>query len=190
MSFRFNGFRGFRPATSVSSIAMIIIMTIILAILGSAVLAQEMEDQKPKKPRFEKTDLTLTDNKAGLTWTLSGNLAERQFSWNGAFDYLERTINKDSYAGVRDWRVPTREELMSLMELAKSQGHERKSSEKSLSAALAAMGFQNVQNDKYWSSTENYYFAAEAWVVDMKDGAAVIADKTLYFNLWPVRSSR
>jgi hypothetical protein len=175
---------------SSSSIAMIIAMTLILAGPGRVVPAQEMKDAKPKKPSFEKTDLTLTDNKTGLTWTLNGNLAERQFSWNGSFDYIERRINKDGYAGVSDWRMPTKEELTSLVGLVKSQGYDGMSSEKSFSAGLAALGFQNVQDDGYWSSSENRYFAGEVFVVKMTDGAAAITEKTLYFNLWPVRSSR
>ncbi len=183
-------FSKFRATACGSSIATILVMTFILLVLGSAVLSQEMKDQKLKKPRFERSDLTLTDNKTGLAWTLNANLAERQFSWNGAFDDLERTVNKDRYAGSGDWRVPTREELMTLVELAKSQGFDGKSPERSLIAVLTSLGFQNVQDDAYWSSSENRTYAAEAWVVDMTDGTAAIAAKTLYFNLWPVRSTR
>jgi hypothetical protein len=63
------------------------------------------------------------------------------------------------------------------------------SPERTLIAGLASLGFQNLQDDAYWSSSENIYFAAEARVVDMTDGTASFADKTLYFNLWPVRSA-
>jgi virulence-associated protein VapD len=59
-----------------------------------------------------------------------------------------------------------------------------------LIAVLTSLGFQNIQGDAYWSSSENRYFAAEARVVNMTDGTASFADKTLYFNLWPVRSAR
>jgi hypothetical protein len=169
---------------------MILIMTFILLVPGNMVLSQEVKDQKPKKPRFEKTELTLMDNKTGLIWPLNANLADRQFSWSGTFDVLDRIVNKERFAGFRDWRVPTKEELLTLVELAKSQGFDDKSPERSLIAVLTSLGFQNIQGDAYWSSSENRYFTAEAWVVDLTDGMAAIADKTLYFNLWPVRSAR
>jgi hypothetical protein len=167
-------------------------MTFILLVLGSAVLSQEVKvkDQRPKKPRFERSDLTITDNKTGLAWTLNANLAKRQFSWNGAFDDLERTVNKDRYAGFGDWRVPTREELMTLVDLAKSQGFDVKSPERSLIVVLTSLGYQDIQGGAYWSSSENRSYVAEALVVDMTDGTAAVAAKTLYFNLWPVRSTR
>jgi hypothetical protein len=165
-------------------------MTFILLVPGNMVLSQEVKDQTPKKPRFEKSELTLKDNKTGLTWTLNANVSERQFSWSGTVDALDRIVNKERFAGFRDWRVPTKEELLTLIELAKSQGFDGKSPERSLIAVLTSLGFQNIQGDAYWTSSENRYFAAEAWVVDMTDGMAAMADKTLYFNLWPVRSAR
>ena len=173
------------------AIAVVIMTVVIVAALGSAVLSQEANDQTPKqKPRFEKSELTLTDNKSGLVWVLNANFADRQFSWSGAFNDLDLIINKQRYAGFSDWRVPTQYELLSLVELARSQGYDGKTPERSIIAGLAAIGFQSVQDDPYWSSTENRYNAGEAWVVDMTAGMAAHADKSLYFNLWPVRSAR
>jgi hypothetical protein len=181
---------GPRSSYSGSSIAIILIILFILAVPGGAVLSQEVQEQKPKKPRFERTDLILTDNKTGLVWILNANLAERQFSWNGTFDDLERAVNRDKYAGFKDWRVPTREELLTLVDLAKSQGFDGATPERSPIAGLTSIGFRNVQDDAYWSSSENRFYAAEAWIVDMSDGKASFANKTLYYYLWPVRSIR
>ena len=179
-----------RLSNSGSSITVLLIMLFILAVLGGAVLSQETKDQAPGKPRFHQASLTLTDNKTGLVWTLDANLADRQFSWNGIFDGLEEMVNRERYAGFRDWRVPTREELLSLVELAKRQGFDGSSTERSLTAGLTSMGFRNVQHDAYWSSSENRFYAAEAWVVDMSDGTVSFADKTLYYYMWPVRSKK
>ena len=161
----------------------------ILAPLGNAVLSQEVKDQQPKKPRFEKTELTLQDNKSRLIWPLNANLTEQKFSWSRSFDTLDRIVKKERFADFHDWRVPTKEELMTLVELAHSQGYDGLSPEMSLIAGLASLGFQNLQDEAYWSSNENLYFAAEAQVVDMTDGTASFADKTLYFNLWPVAAA-
>lgn len=175
-----------RPSNSGSSIAIIIIMLFILVLLGGAVLSQEI----PRKPRFEHADRTLIDNKTGLVWTLDANVAERQFSWNGAFDGIEVLVNRERYAGFKDWRMPTREELLTLVELAKSQGFDGSSADRSPRAGLRSIGFKNVQDDAYWSSSENRFYAAEAWIVDMSVGEAAYADKSLYYCLWPVRSKR
>ncbi len=173
------------------AIAVVIMAAVIVTALGSAVPSQEANDPTPKqKPRFEKSELTVTDNKSGLVWVLNANFADRQFSWSGAFNDLDLIINKQRYAGFSDWRVPTQYELLSLVELARSQGYDGKTPERSFIAGLTAIGFQNVKDDPYWSTTENHYYAGEAWVVDMTAGMAGHADKSLYFNLWPVRSAR
>jgi hypothetical protein len=174
-----------RPA-----VVIVLIMAFILATLGSAVLSQEVKDQEPAKPRFHSTDLTVTDTKTGLVWVKNANLAERQFSWAGAFSDLDVIVNKERYAGFRDWRMPTKDELMSLVQVAHSQGYDGSTPDRSIAAGLASAGFQNVQDDAYWSSTENRYNANEASAVSMKDGKAAFADKDVYYNLWPVRSAR
>ena len=91
-----------RPGSHRPVIAIAVITAVILAALGSAVLSQEVKDQKPKKPRFEKTELTLKDNKTGLVWPLNANLAERKFSWSRTFDALDRIVNTPK-ASVRRW---------------------------------------------------------------------------------------
>lgn len=186
----FSRYGDLRSSTSGSSVTILLIMLFILSVLGGAVLSQEVKEQAPQKPRFEHTDLALTDNKTGLVWTLNANLADRQFSWNGTFDDIEGSVNREKYAGFRDWRVPTKEEMLTLVEMAKSRGYDGSSAERSLAAGLTSIGFKNVQHAAYWSSSENRFYAAEAWIVDMSNGTASFADKALYYYLWPVRSKR
>ena len=174
-----------RPA-----VVILLIMAFILATLGRAVLSQEVKDQQPAKPRFHSTDLTVTDTKTGLVWVKNANLAERQFSWAGAFSDLDVIVNKERCAGFRDWRMPTRDELMSLVQFARNKENDGSTPDSSIAAGLAAVGFQNIQDEAYWSSTENRYNADEAYAVNMKDGKSVFSDKDIYYNLWPVRSAR
>ena len=187
MAFKENGTEksSGRPA-----VAIVLVMAFILTALGSAVLSQEVKDQKPESTRFQATDLTVTDTKTGLVWVKNANLAERQFSWADAFNSLELLFNKERYAGFRNWRVPTRDELKSLVDLARSEGYDGSSPEKSVAAGLESVGFQNVNKAGYWSSTENRYNAGEAYAMDMTDGNAAFSDKSIYLNLWPVRSAR
>ena len=178
-----------RSTTGGSSVVIVIVMAVFLAGLGSAVLSQEIKEQKPKKPRFEKNDITVTDNVTELTWTASGNAAGQQFSWDGAFVYID-DLNREKFGGHRNWRLPSKEELLTLVGHVKSQGFDGRAPDRTVAAGLAMLGFEHVQEGGYWSSTEYLYFDAEAWAVDMKSGAVSVGVKTLYYSIWPVRSAR
>jgi hypothetical protein len=186
MSFRDSGSR----FTTIGTLVMIVsVMISILVGSGSVVLSQEVKTPKPKKPRFERNEFTLTDNVTQLTWTLSGYAAGQQFSWNGAFAYID-TLNSERYAGARNWRLPSKEELLTLVDYTKGQGFNGSVPGKSVAAGLSKLGFQQVQEGGYWSSTEYFYYEAEAWVVDMTTGSVSSGVKTLYYSIWPVHSAR
>ncbi len=186
MSFRDGGSRFTTGGTSVT---IIIVMALVLSGLGSVVLSQEVKDQQPKKPRFEKQELTLTDNVAGLMWTVSGYPSGQQFSWNNAFAYIDK-MNSEKYAGYRNWRMPSKEELMTLVAYVKGQSFDGSMPDKTVATGLSRLGFQQVQEGGYWSSTEYFYFEAKAWTVDMMAGSVSAEEKTLYYSIWPVRSAR
>ncbi|MBA3025058.1 MAG: DUF1566 domain-containing protein [Sulfurimonas sp.] len=70
------------------------------------------------------------------------------------FEAWEYCKNMD-YQGFDDWRVITKEEAVSLLELSRRQVNVKHA-------------FKNVQEDLYWTSTEDRY--EEAWVVDFDLG--------------------
>jgi len=158
----------------------------ILASLGSSALSAEQQEVKPKKPRFELSEKTLVDNKTRLMWPLNGHLAEQTVSWNGASEYIAG-LNDDVYGGHQDWRLPSREELATLVEHVKSQGFGR-DPDRTVAAGLHALGMKNINNNEYWTSTELLYNSGEAWFVNMSNGGVGKGMKTLYFSLLPVRS--
>jgi hypothetical protein len=61
-------------------------------------------------------DGTITDKATGLMWQKSG--CSRAKSWKRARTYVKQ-LNKDQFAGYSDWRLPTIEELASLVEREK-----------------------------------------------------------------------
>jgi hypothetical protein len=63
-------------------------------------------------------DGTITDNRTGLMWQKSGS--SRAKSWKRARTYVKQ-LNK-GFAGYSDWRLPTIEELASLVEREKVNG--------------------------------------------------------------------
>ena len=60
------------------------------------------------------------DHATGLMWQQSGS--SNYITFAAAEEYL-REMNSQSFAGFNDWRLPTLEEAMSLMEREKKNGH-------------------------------------------------------------------
>ncbi|MFH0845317.1 MAG: DUF1566 domain-containing protein, partial [Pseudomonadota bacterium] len=58
-------------------------------------------------------DVTVTDRATGLMWQKSGS--PEGMTWSEARVYADR-INRERFGGYSDWRIPTVEELASLME--------------------------------------------------------------------------
>ena len=56
---------------------------------------------------------TVTDRATGLMWQKSGS--SRSKTWSKANLYID-TLNKNQFAGYSDWRLPTIDELVSLIE--------------------------------------------------------------------------
>lgn len=113
-------------------------------------------------------DGTITDNSTGLMWQRSGS--QRQLSYSGAFDYI-KSLNEEKYAGYSDWRMPTIEELASLIR-----------SEEINNTNIASL-FDSGQS-KCWSSdaAENNQISADetaVWFVDYKSARIRKAD---WFN--------
>jgi hypothetical protein len=64
-------------------------------------------------------DETVTDHATGLMWQRSGT--KQPLSWLDAGAYVEE-MNRVGYAGYTDWRLPTVEELASLIETSWKNG--------------------------------------------------------------------
>ena len=60
----------------------------------------------------DNKDGTITDYSTGLMWQRSGS--QKELSYSSAFDYI-KSLNEEKYAGYSDWRMPTIEELASII---------------------------------------------------------------------------
>jgi hypothetical protein len=108
---------------------------------------------------IQSEDLIL-DAKTGLMWQRSGSPNEKSFI--GAKSYIEQ-LNKDKFAGFSDWRLPTIEELASIIAKTKANDlHIEKAFTK--------------QHKRCWSidmaeKTHNDLSAQHAvWIVDFVSG--------------------
>jgi len=65
-------------------------------------------------------DKVVFDEATGLMWQQSGS--EKRMKYEAEKNWIEK-LNQHGYAGFQDWRLPTLEEAMSLMEPEKKSGY-------------------------------------------------------------------
>ena len=119
-------------------------------------------------------DKVVVDNATGLMWHQNGS--NKYVKWNKAKEWV-RSLNSRGYAGYNDWRLPTVDEAVSLLE----------SSEKNGGLYIDPV-FSNKQE---WIWTGDKNGSEGAWYVNVNDGDVYWnfgVNDTLYVR--PVRSVR
>ena len=118
--------------------------------LSSLSMAQEA-------PRFTKANGVVTDNQTTLEWQddysdNGGNL--NSATWTDAIDYCEAlTLN-----GKEDWRLPNKNELLSIVDYG------------TYNPAISSV-FEKTTSDYYWSSTAYASYSNNyKWLVDFYGG--------------------
>lgn len=136
---------------------------------------QERTGTPREGTRFQVLSHMALDHASGLTWTLDANPYKKMISWPEAADLAAR-MNRESLHGYSDWRVPTIQDLESLVDL---QQH--------TPALPRNHPFGDVQ-EFYWSATTSAYDSTYAWTLYLRDGAIGVGYKSqTEFYLWPVR---
>ncbi len=92
------------------------------------------------------------DKASGLTWQKSGSPKDMTFA--SAEEHVQG-LNRDKYAGFSDWRLPTLEEAMSLMEPTKNE-------------SLFIDALFDRRQPWIWTSVKEGDW--QAWFVDFRDG--------------------
>ncbi len=67
-----------------------------------------------------KGDKVVVDNATGLMWHQSGS--DNTMLWDEAKEWVEDLSSEEGYAGYHDWRLPTVDEAVSLLESSKKNG--------------------------------------------------------------------
>lgn len=89
------------------------------------------------------------------------------------FEAAQAYCKKMDLLAYNDWRVPTKEELRSLLELSRR-------------SVTIKHAFKNVQEDIYWSSTADQY--NKAWYFDFDLGRYGSRKQTKEFRTFCVRN--
>ena len=126
----------------------------------------------PASDRFQLVldDAAVLDKETGLVWEQSPDTTTQ--IWSTAIYYA---YNKN-VGGRGGWRLPTIEELRSLVDPTQSNP-----------ALPSGHPFTNVQSDYYWSSTTNVNPTSNAWYVGFYNGNVNTANKGGSFYVWYVR---
>lgn len=140
-------------------------------------------------PRFSLSGDCVTDNLTGLMWSKDANLPVGTQIWTTAFDWVDALNAGVGLCGYKDWRLPSINELRSLVHSGYKQELCGASSCGLLSYWLNSTGFINVQSDYYWSSTTDATFASGAWCVSMSVGYVGVPPKVIGYYVWPVRGN-
>jgi hypothetical protein len=104
---------------------------------------------------------TVSDTKTGLQWQRSDDGVQR--AWDGAQSYCEEL----SLDGYDDWRLPTREELETIIDHTAD------------SPAISTEVFE-CRSSLYWSGTSYAYDPGDAWAVGFNYGGLTTRPKGNY----------
>lgn len=113
----------------------------------------------------------MADNLTGLMWEQNTDATVK--TWADALEYAKDL----TLGGYSDWRLPNKNELRSLLNYE----------EDVVADWLGYRGFQNVQEEEYWTSTTYASSAGSAWTVIMLAGHLYYADKSAARFVWAVR---
>lgn len=133
----------------------------------------------PENERFVFREQTAFDKELALVWIRDADMAGKTMTWDEANEYIQR-LNKQDYAGYRDWRLPAKNEVAAILEYAKGRGKKR-----NINELFKNAGFKNMKAGYYWSGEDG---SGLAWVLDMYGGEISTAAKNNSFYVWPVRT--
>lgn len=115
-------------------------------------------------PRFVASDDSVLDKLTGLTWTRNANLTNGTVSWKEAFALADR-LNNEHHADCTGWRLPTINELESLVDASQT-----------VPALPADHPFTNP-GEVYWSSTNSAFEPDWAMCLYLHKGAVGVGFK-------------
>lgn len=117
-------------------------------------------------------DGTVTDNLLKVVW---GPTLSEKMTWADA----AKACNKLSLSGKKEWRLPTVNELFSLVDRSRRN------------PAINTEFFGNTKTDDwYWTSEPLAGFSSNAWIVSFGSGVVDNYNKGVTDYVRPVRSSQ
>jgi hypothetical protein len=130
------------------------------------------------RQRFEAGADTVIDRLTGLMWTRDSCPGEFPMAWREARECFAE-FNRTGFLGHRDWRMPARSELFSLVSHAR------------INPALPREApFENVFPGYYWTMSTCSGLENQAWYLHLGGARVFRGMKHGSYMVWPVRSTR
>ena len=121
----------------------------------------------------DNTNKVVLDTKTNLIWQDDSDAKTNSLNWSKAITYCEDL----SLGGYNDWHLPNFNELYYLANREKFN-------------PAMDIGFSNVSNSSYWTSTTYANYSSSAWVVYFDNGDDDIYDKGYDFLVRCVRDGQ
>lgn len=135
----------------------------------------------------DNDDGTVTDVKTGLQW-MRCSLGQKwngancideskTYTWNESLQIAKKLINhRGGYAGYRDWRLPTKDELVTLVYCSSGKPQNWNNTQQSCDGdferpAIYHAAFPNTQSLWFWSASPNVNDLKRAWGVYFGSGS-------------------
>jgi hypothetical protein len=177
-----------------NSLALIIVIAISLIVAIGAASGEEFIPPAPDSKTLSANDggpdgcdssrfkcvmegKAVLDKQTGLTWARNANILGMSVPYEEAAKLCEII----EIGGKNDWRLPTRDELIVILDTSKSspalpEGHP-------FTNVLV-----NVGNCDYWTCSECEGDSKSAWMVRMTSGTVMDSYKIMNAGIWPVRN--
>lgn len=129
----------------------------------------------------DNSDGTITDELTGLMWEkLSDDSSTHDrnnwYTWATAASAKIATLNESKFAGYKDWRLPNRNELLSLTNIGAFGPAVFGEFDKGCVPGCTVLDCNCTLSDGYWTSSSflgDSYRTGTAWIVDFYSGTAV-----------------
>ncbi len=142
---------------------------------GEILLADRYRDNGDGTVTDMLTDLQWMRFSLGQEWKNDTCVGEaRKYTWQQALDAANTLNHQGGYAGCRDWRVPNKEELLTLVYC--SSGHQRPTIFKSV--------FPNTPEWIFLSSSTDDNQISKAWLIDFSSGCMYSFSKNILTILY------
>lgn len=161
---------------------------LLLPLSGAPLGAECYDAEKAQTPssRYKISgNGVVTDSKTGLTWMRCAlgmewngktcNNTPDSTTWSGAKILMLSLNHEGGYAGFRDWRLPSKEELLTLAE------------KQCFEPAINSEIFPNTPNTGFWSGSADTHYDNRAWLVFFRHGSAYMGNQE---QEWAVRAVR
>lgn len=140
-------------------------------------------------------DGTITDTKSGLMWKrcaegLSGVNCEQGKTEEYEWDDAVKRFKDVAYAVYSDWRLPTVDELKTLVQCSKGVKNNGRCNEGSEEPTINQQAFPNTEASVVWSGSPSADYSDYAWYVDFYHGGSNHLNRNNYGAVRLVRGGQ